>query len=344
MGKLLPVKRNVPRASILGILERFGDGFVVQEELQDRAEARPLEQRLQLLKDTLRIKRTVALLERWELQALDPLLYRAFMRLCARSKALEEGQRIHAHLASRGYSGHRFLASELVIMYGRCERLDLAKIAFESIKDPDTWSYNCLLAALTSNGHLHPAIELFERIPDRDIVSWNTMLQAFVRLGFFQEARDLFLEMPDRNAVSWTIMLTAYARNQRLDEAMEFLDAMPDRNAVSWNVMIAAFGHSGDGNLDMPIEIFRMMLLDGVPPVIGTFVTIFGVLGLLMDVKLGSEIHGLVLERGLGANLHVMNAVLRMYTACQSLEDCERTLESMEARDTSCESVPGDGV
>ncbi|EFJ19440.1 hypothetical protein SELMODRAFT_110876 [Selaginella moellendorffii] len=140
--------------------------------------------------------------------------------------------------------------------------------------------------------------------------------------------------MPDRNAVSWTIMLTVYARNQRFDEAMEFLDAMPDRNAVSWNVMIAAFGHSGDGNLDMPIEIFRMMLLDGVPPMIGTFVTIFGVLGLLMDVKLGSEIHGLILERGLGANLHVMNAVLRMYTACQSLEDCERTLESMEARDT----------
>ncbi|MCH86094.1 pentatricopeptide repeat-containing protein mitochondrial-like, partial [Trifolium medium] len=70
---------------------------------------------------------------------------------------------------------------------------------FEKIPEPNTVSYNIMLACHWHHFGIHNARGFFDRMPFRDTASWNTMISGYAQVGLMDEARRLFAAMPEKN-------------------------------------------------------------------------------------------------------------------------------------------------
>ncbi|XP_024519815.1 pentatricopeptide repeat-containing protein At2g21090-like [Selaginella moellendorffii] len=81
-------------------------------------------------------------------------------------------------------------------MYGKCGSLPDARDVFDSVNQPNAFTWNIMIRAYTENGQLLQARILFGNMPIKNVVSWTTMLEAYRRTGGLEEAEDL-LECDD---------------------------------------------------------------------------------------------------------------------------------------------------
>ncbi|EFJ34529.1 hypothetical protein SELMODRAFT_31893, partial [Selaginella moellendorffii] len=209
--------------------------------------------------------------------------YAAALRQCADLGALQEGRRIHAHIASHGLDRDTFLGNTLVQMYGACSSARDALQALERIRERNVYSWTIMVKAYAQSGHLEDArrtfdqmpawnasvvtwtvmvsgyaqhgcldeaAALFESMPNKDAPTsswaWNALIAGFGELGDLQSARRLFEAMPVRDIASWNSIITGYAENGCLDDAKSLFDAAEEQNIVSWNSMIRAYSRNAE--------------------------------------------------------------------------------------------------
>ncbi|KAJ0787969.1 putative tetratricopeptide-like helical domain superfamily [Helianthus annuus] len=92
-------------------------------------------------------------------QAYDTLLNE-----CVKQKSVRGGQRVHAHMIKTQYNPPVYLATRLLVLYGKCECL---------------WD----------------ARQVFDEMPERNVVSWTALMSAYSKSGYASEALDLLVKM-----------------------------------------------------------------------------------------------------------------------------------------------------
>ncbi|PKA58764.1 Putative pentatricopeptide repeat-containing protein [Apostasia shenzhenica] len=106
---------------------------------------------------------------------------------------------VHAHAVVMGFQAHLHVGNELVAMYGKSRRLDLARKSFDAM-------------------------------PLRTVVTWNVLISGYAQNRECANARKMFDEMqsagPRPNPVTWTSILSAYAQCQRHSEVLELFNGM----------------------------------------------------------------------------------------------------------------------
>eukprot|EP01018_Ginkgo_biloba_P002600 Gb_38500 [translate_table: standard] len=229
-------------------------------------------------------------------QPSDSSAYVCLLQVCIQTKALSDGNLIHAHMNERGFVPDRFLWNTLVNMYAKCGSLVDARRVFDQMPARDVFSWTVMIAAYARHGLAEEALILFHQMqrteiqPNQftfasvlpacatlvaleqgmkiheeivrngcqsDLFVANALVDMYGKCGSIEKARDVFDKMPQRDVVSWTAMIAAYAHNGYVDEALELFGKMPERSMVSWNVMIAGF--TQNGHVEEALKLFREM-------------------------------------------------------------------------------------
>ncbi|XP_065854340.1 pentatricopeptide repeat-containing protein At1g62260, mitochondrial [Euphorbia lathyris] len=226
-------------------------------------------------------------------------------------------------------SGKLLAYNTLIAGYGQRGRVNEARSLFDQIPfygdkgresggrfERNLMSWNTMMMCYVKAEDIVSARELFDQMTERDTFSWNTMINGYVLSSNMEEALNLFSEMPNPDTVSWNSMISGYALKGNLECAHDFFQRMPCKNLISWNSIIAAYEKNED--YEGAVELFIRMQMEGEKPDQHTLSSLLGVSSGIVDVRLGLQIHQLVIKTVI-PDVPLNNAIITMYSKCGAI-------------------------
>ncbi|XP_009603001.1 pentatricopeptide repeat-containing protein At1g19720 [Nicotiana tomentosiformis] len=128
-----------------------------------------------------------------------------------------------------------------------------------------------------------------------------------------------------------TKLLGMYSKCGSLQEAYVVFDEMRERDLFAWSAMIGAC--SRDSRWGDVVDLFYMMMEDGIVPDSFLFPKILQACGNCGDVETGRLIHSIAIRCGMSSEIRVNNSLLAVYAKCGLLICAKRLFESMEKTD-----------
>ncbi|KAK9726087.1 hypothetical protein RND81_05G189500 [Saponaria officinalis] len=264
----------------------------------------------------------------------------ALLKLCEWRRALKEGSRVYSYI--RG-----------------CRRGGF-----------DVRLGNCILSMLVRFGNLNDAWFVFGRMEERDTFSWNVLVGGYAKSGFFDEALNLYHRMlwvgvrPDEYTFPCILrtcggvpdlcrgkevhvhvlrygyesyvdvvnaLITMYVKCGDVCSARVLFDGMPKRDRISWNAMIS--GCFENGEYLEGVSLFLRMLVVGIDPDFMSITSVVAACEVMGDERLGRQVHGYVVSRGLGVEVSVCNSLIQMYFGNGKWVEAERVFAKMPSKD-----------
>ncbi|KAH9293983.1 hypothetical protein KI387_040810 [Taxus chinensis] len=303
--------------------------------------------------------------------SVDSSTYYDLLQACIDQKALNEGKQIHSHINDRDFTfaTHTFLQNKLINMYDKCGSLPDARNIFDSMTEPNVFSWNMIISAYRRHGFSHQAFTLFYQMqrtavhPDQftfssilpvctnagslkhglqihgriircgfqsDVIVMNTLIDMYAKCGSLHKARTLFDKMPQRNIVSWTAMITGHAQIGVIGDALRFFEEMPQQDVVSWTAMIV--GYAQNGLVNKALELLKQMESTGVKPDSSTFASILPACAKIGALEQGRKIHQRIVECGLFSDVVVITALIDMYAKCGNICKAQELFDEMPQR------------
>ncbi|CAL2259142.1 unnamed protein product [Prunus armeniaca] len=233
---------------------------------------------------------------------------------------------------------------------------------FEKCPEPDSCSYNIMLACYLHNFDVDAALEFFRKMPVKDTASWNTMLSGFAQNGKMREAHELFLVMPEKNSVSWSAMISGYVKCGDLDMAVELFEVAPVKSVVAWTAMVTGYMKFGKIELaeklfrEMPmknlvtwntmisgyvencqaeegLKLFRSMVGYGVRPNPSSLCSVLLGCSNLSALQMGKQVHQLIYKFELYNDTTAATSLVSMYCKCGNLGDAWKLFIEMARKD-----------
>ncbi|XP_057815493.1 pentatricopeptide repeat-containing protein At2g13600-like [Cryptomeria japonica] len=306
----------------------------------------------------------------------DISTYLHLLQACIAKKALVEGKQVHSYINNRGlvFAANTYLQNTLINMYGKCGSFVDACKVFDSMSQPNIFSWNMIISGYRKHGFSQQALTLLHQmqrtavqadhftfstvIPicanlaslkhglqvhgrivrcgfQSNVIVMNTLIDMYAKCGSINQACELFDKMYQRDAISWNSMITGYVQNGVLDEAVQLFEEMPQRNVVSWTAIIS--GYAQNGIFDKALEMFKEMQLTGVKPNSATFVSILPACAKTGALAQGIEIHQKIFECGYMSDVVdvVVTALIYMYAKCGNVQKACRLFYKIPERDVT---------
>ncbi|GJM98482.1 hypothetical protein PR202_ga15499 [Eleusine coracana subsp. coracana] len=242
------------------------------------------------------VLRTLAHLDAGELAATHGL-YNYLIAACTKSKSLDDGRAVHAHLSASRLSTDAFLCNSLIHLYCACGAFRDARAVFDEMPARDVVSWTSLVAGYARNYMPEEALGL---LPDmlRDRVTPNGFTFASLLKAAGSSTSHSAGEQVHALAVTcgWhedvyvgSALLDMYARRGWMDEAVAVFHRLGSRNAVSWNALIAGFARKGDG--ETTLTTFAEMQRNGFEATHFTYSSVFSAIAGLGALEQGKWVH-----------------------------------------------------
>lgn len=205
--------------------------------------------------------------------------------------------------------------------------------------EPDTVSYNTLIAAYAERGQTWPALGLFGRMREvgleMDGFTLSSMISAccddvlLVRQLHSVAVMGGYDSYPSLN----NSLVSNYSKNGLLKEAMRVFDEMSGRrDEVSWNAMIVAYGQHREGL--KALELFKEMVQRGLYIDMYTLASVLTAFTSLKDVFGGLQFHAQLIKTGFHYSPHVASGLIDLYAKCGSgISDCRKVFEEIRDPD-----------
>ncbi|KAL6208667.1 hypothetical protein ACLB2K_019614 [Fragaria x ananassa] len=262
--------------------------------------------------------------------------YSPLLELCAKKKALPEGQQLHAHLIK----SCAVWDAKLVYMYGKCGAVLDARKVFEKMSHRTVFTWNAMIGAFAANGEPFKAIEMYNEMRGfgvrLDSITFPSVLKACVAVGSLccgEEVHGLAVKCGfDDVAFVVNSLVAMYASCNDLGAARKLFDGVGDKeDVVLWNCIIS--GYSARGMSDEALGLFREMQKVGVAMNTYTFVAALQVCEESFCGKVGMEIHATVLKLNYCVDNYVANSLLAMYVRCGKMEEATRFFGDLDDKD-----------
>ncbi|KAF8650196.1 hypothetical protein HU200_064051 [Digitaria exilis] len=179
-----------------------------------------------------------------------------------------------------------------------------------------------LLSSLAGLLLLRPAAPSFPSLAGR--------LLLYVRLAGLKRLVPCSTQLADR-LLSLNFLLGRPRDARRLFTKMprppEFI---PERNVCSWNALLKGYVYHGQ-----PMEalnMFQHLVREGLQPDQSTFVSCLSACAAMHSLKLGEQIHGILLRSGFDQNDMIIASLIDMYSKCSYLA-CAREVFDLTVRE-----------
>ncbi|KAK0596765.1 hypothetical protein LWI29_018787 [Acer saccharum] len=236
----------------------------------------------------------------------DNYTYPCVLKACSGLNSLWVGLQIHSTVVKVGFDFNLFIGNGLVSMYGKC---------------------GCLIEAR----------RVLDEMPSSDVVSWNSMVAGYAQSGRFDDALEVCREMeslrlkPDAGTMASLLPAVTNTSSENVSYVEEMFSKLDKKNLVSWNVMIAVYVNSS-----MPteaVDLYSQIDVQGIEPDAIYVASVLPARGDLSALLLGRQIHQYVERKKLRSNLLLENALIDMYTKCESLAEARAVFDEMKFRD-----------
>ncbi|XP_024520666.1 pentatricopeptide repeat-containing protein At2g13600 [Selaginella moellendorffii] len=266
-----------------------------------------------------------------------------------RGFSLALGAQIHERIVASGLQSDVIVATAVLTMYGRCQRLDVAERVFlEMGGAKNAVSWNALINACVENGECDAALRLFFRMMSEPSVQPNGLtfvaaLEASSALGDLATGKAIHERIVDLAMDAETVvtnaLITMYGRCGSLSDARKVLESSSSRDVVSWNAMIAAYARNGHHK--EVLDLYWAMLLEGYRPVEATFLPLLDACCCLRDVEsehrkgshAGKTIHAHIRLAGFDGSPLLDSALVNMYGKVGNLDSAMVVFTQMRERD-----------
>lgn len=277
----------------------------------------------------------------------DNYTYSATLKACADSRNLRAGRAVHCHLIRNLSNPSRIVHNSLLNMYSAClssvdSKYDVVCKVFEVMRKRNVVSWNTLVSWYVKTDRCVEAVLLFRRMIRMGIrpsaVSFVNVFPALSTLEDFRNA-NLFYGflvklgseyVNDLFVVSSAIFM--YAELGRVDFARRIFDLCSVRNTEVWNTMISGYVQN-----NFPLEALELFLqamkLDEVVLDDVSFLLALTAVSQLQQLGLARQLHAFIIKKLETFPVILVNAVMVMYSRCNSVHTSFEVFDKMLERD-----------
>ncbi|KAK1571841.1 hypothetical protein Q3G72_023926 [Acer saccharum] len=249
------------------------------------------------------------------------------------------GKEVHGRIYRSGLELTSHVSNCLINMYGKCGLLRSAQLVFDAMLEPNTISWTSLLSSYCQCGENVHGLKIFVLSRKAEVAvnefSCVSVLGAATALGdlkFGMQVHSLVYKYAfEFDKFMVTGLINFYAKCRELDLASRvFLEVeRPDLSA--WSTLIGGYVQGGRGA--EAIDLFVKLYSSGSLPSERTLSCVLGAFADTKDIKVGKQLHSLIIKMGFTSFTVVGNAVLDFYSKCGLLEESMKTFEEMDDHD-----------
>ncbi|XP_042504287.1 pentatricopeptide repeat-containing protein At4g25270, chloroplastic [Macadamia integrifolia] len=269
---------------------------------------------------------------------VDTAIFSSLLETCFQMQAIDHGIRIHHLIPPKLLHKNVGLSSKLLRLYATAGHMDEAHQLFDQMprRDTSAFAWNSLISGYAELGIYEDAIALYFQMDEEgvgpDQFTFPRVLKACAGLGLIRLGEEIHRHIVRSGFAGDGFVLNAlvdmYAKCGDIVRARRVFDKIVHRDSVSWNSMLTGYIRHG-----LPLEaldIFRGMLCSVFEP---DSVAITAIVSEFLCTKLGAEIHGWIIRRGLEQNLSIANSLISMYSELGKLDHARWVFECMPERD-----------
>ncbi|XP_076919244.1 pentatricopeptide repeat-containing protein At4g20770-like [Bidens hawaiensis] len=212
----------------------------------------------------------------------DETTFAVIASSCGSLGLSEGGKQVHAVSIKNYFDDDVYVASGLIGMYSKCNKIEVARLVFERIKDQDDIvCWNAMMAGLSFNNLDKDTFFLFKNMLENNMLptqfSYATVLNSCSKLSSISHGKQVHARALKDEAINDVIVGSAvidmYCKCGDVNEARLFFDEMLVKNVVTWNEMIHGYAQNGFGNEG--VELFEQIVNEsGQKPDAITFIAV----------------------------------------------------------------------
>ena len=259
--------------------------------------------------------------------------YVSLLRRCTRSRDIDAGKLIPAHMNNTFKKGRKSstLNYTLFCMYAKCGNLAEMRSAFDAIERPSVVAWTSLINEYVKNRDMvEEAVALYHRMIQEGVnpnhVTYLCVLKACAFLGLIHHGKYVHVNVSVNSSGSELVLGNAlidmYAKCGDVEMAQIEFNQMYDRTVVSWNSLISGYVKNHD--YEHAFSLFLDMKQGGIEPDPVTFLSVLKMCASKKDLGHGKLTHSGILTAGFEEIAFIENALVDMYCKCECLEDAKR--------------------
>lgn len=240
-------------------------------------------------------------------------------------------------LVTTGLESDVVTNNDLVDMYGKCGKTEVANQVFERMSEKNVVSWTVLISGYLHAGNPKKALTVFDRMCSSDVrpneFTLSTALKACSFVGEVENGVQIH-GLCAKSGYEWypvvgNTLLYMHSRNGLIKEARKILDVMPVKSLISWNAMIG--GYVTGGRRREALILFQEMqkALDVVADEF-THASILKACSCVGAFREGLQVHASVITSGHisgSGNEILTGALVDLYVKTRSLAEAKKVFD-----------------
>ncbi|MED6146188.1 hypothetical protein PIB30_032226 [Stylosanthes scabra] len=272
----------------------------------------------------------------------NSVTFTCMLSLCATRGMFYVGTRLHGLVIGSGFEHDSQVANTLLSLYSKCDNLFDARRLFDSMPQTDTVTWNGLIAGYVQNGLTDEALNLFNAMISAsvkpDSITLASFLPSIVESGSPKHCKEIHGYIV-RHRMPFDVYLKSalidvYLKNRDVDMARKIFQHNNSVDIAIYTAMISGYVLNG---LEInAIDFFRRLVQEGMVPNCLTMAAVLPACAASASLRLGKELHCVILKKQLDNVLHVGSAITDMYSKCGRLDLAYQFFRRMPKRDSVC--------
>ncbi|KAL3500496.1 hypothetical protein ACH5RR_039589 [Cinchona calisaya] len=262
------------------------------------------------------------------------------LRKCSKNVLYDQGKEVHGAAVRKGYGLDLMINNDIIDLYGKCGRIDFARVMFDRMPERNVVSWTALMCGYLREGDARRSLLLFREMGFSNVrpneFTFSTNFKACGILGALLNGMQI-QSLCCKSGHEWypvvgNSIIDMYSRSGRISDAECMFHAMPIRSLISWNVMIA--GYALEGESGKSLLLLKKMQKQGEIPDEFTFTSTLKACTLSGAIHQGTQIHAVLTVRGFPfLNQKIISgALLDLYVKCGRVLEAHKVFNGVEQK------------
>ncbi|CAA7054634.1 unnamed protein product [Microthlaspi erraticum] len=256
----------------------------------------------------------------------NAVTFDCILSVCASMSLIDLGAQLHGLAVVSGLEFEGSIKNSLLSMYSKSGSFGDACKLFRMMSRGDTVTWNCMISGYVQSGLMEESLVCFFEMVSSgvlpDAITFSSLLPSVSKLESLEYCRQIHCYII-RHGITLDIFLKsalidAYFKCRGVSMAEKIFSRCDSVDVGVFTAMISGYLHNGL-NVDA-LEMFRRMVGVRMSPNEVTLVSVLPVIGGLLALKLGRELHGFIIKKGFDKRCNVGSAVVDMYAKCGRMD------------------------
>ncbi|XP_071703788.1 putative pentatricopeptide repeat-containing protein At1g64310 [Rutidosis leptorrhynchoides] len=253
------------------------------------------------------------------------------------NQTLSKTKSFHALLIKTCLLHDPFYPTKIIRFYANSNDLNSAYNLFDESPNRTVYTWNSIIRAYAQSHYFLDASTLFKQmlssVRDPDNFTFACLLRACAESFNLYSLKIVhgLLIVYNLGPVSGSAIVSAYSKLGLIDDARMVFDRLKEHDLVLYNTMIAGYGCCG--YWEKGLHLFIMMRRLEINPDGYTMVGLLSGFTNSSLLDVGQSIHCYCLHKGFGSNAHASSMLVSMYSRCSYMHSAYKVFDNLSQPD-----------